>query len=117
MSQTIFDMFRSLDTCPITQSAIDILEQGKVGNEAPKFTRELIATMLPKAPSGQRISRHSFWYRMAYEKCAWKGLYIETRRESAEKWMSEQARHYGENWPPKPVFEKAVYMPQPNPMK
>ena len=112
---TIFDHFRTLSTDEFFLSGIDLLENGAIPeNERRGFTEKLIKSVYPAAPQDYRISKNNFWFRMVWEKCAWKGLFDATRRESAERWMDDQRKYNKGVWPPVARFERVVYLPQPN---
>ena len=110
---TIFDHFRTISTDEFFLAGIDLLESGAIPeNERRAFTEKLIKSVYPAAPQDHRIAKNNFWFRMVWEKCAWKGLFDATRRERAERWMDEQVRYNRGVWPPVARFERVVYLPQ-----
>lgn len=110
---SIFKGFKSLSNDPIFQKGVELLEIKAIPlDERKALAKELISAVYPKAPHGQRVTKDNFWAQMMWEKCAWKGLYDEARREKDAIWISDQRRYHKDNWPPRPIFQAAFALPQ-----
>ena len=71
----------------------------------------------PHTPEGMTFYKNSFWaafcVKMIWRK-AWEGT--DAQKDAAAAWLKERretAIRRGEAWPPKPMFQKAVSLPQP----
>lgn len=109
----IYAEFRTICEDEFFLAGIDLLENGTIEPENRRaYAERLVRAFYPVSPVGCQITRSNFWYRMVWEKCAWKGLFDPTRAESDAKWMSDQRRWHKHNWPAKPVFQGIRDVPQ-----
>lgn len=122
MTHPLYDELNLLAATDNGRAAVKIARTAQSEYGLLKSTREACRRSMrchffPEIPAGMMFQKDNFWAKFEVKGIwykAWEGR--DEHKEHAAAWLRkerETAIRRGDAWPPKPMFQKAVSLPQP----